>query len=270
MNYTPDNLPTRDLALLCTNSAKLGAEVARKYFLTTYTVSTKTDTSIVTAADIAAERAIREFLKSTIGAIGFEGEETGLEVGGDLLWRVDPIDGTDNFAIGIPIFSTTVALVSPHECLCGAIVSPMTNQVFSVDQVAGAFLNEAPLTLRASPVARHTRVAFIPDYFSKRTTFVRSILDDLRSSVFRVIDSWAPALDWCALAAGHIDAILQISSTPPTPNAGYLLAEKTGVRTLRHTITTATHQDLYVLIASTTTDGGTEIEKLLENAKGRL
>jgi myo-inositol-1(or 4)-monophosphatase len=270
MSLLPVNFTLQKLALLCVDGAKLGAEVAKRHFLQDYAISTKPDTSLVTAADIAAEYAIRDFFANTSSFIGFEGEETGLELNTQKLrWRIDPIDGTDNFVIGIPVFSTTVALVSENECLCGAIVNPITNQVYSVEQAAGAFLNGNQLQAQTFSDGKHTRVAFIPDYSSKRNPFVRQLLDELRNTVFRVVDSWAPALDWCSLATGHIDAILQVSSLPPTPNAGYLLAAKSGRMFRSHTLRQPDQSELYVLIAATTAEHCAQIEKLLLDQKDK-
>ena len=249
----------------------MGAEIAKYRFLQEQAVYTKFDTSVATATDIAAENAIREFLSLRFSSIGFEGEETGVILGAvDLRWRVDPIDGTDNYVVGIPVFSTSVALVSKEKCLCGAIVNPITNQVFTVDQTSGARINGEPLSAKAPGDRRHKRVAFIPDYSSKQNAFVKLLLEALRGSVFRVIDSWAPALDWCSLASGRFDAILQVASSPAVPNVGYLLAREAGAILKEITIERSDLAHLHLIVAATTDAGCSELEELINTSMDKV
>lgn len=76
---------------------------------------------LVTAADKAAEKVIREFLRSKT-AVSILGEEGGLSVGnGEKIWVVDPIDGTTNFSRGIPLSAIAVGLLDRGELALGVV-----------------------------------------------------------------------------------------------------------------------------------------------------
>jgi myo-inositol-1(or 4)-monophosphatase len=242
------------LLALCLSAAELGASIAQQRFLKNVVAATKSDSSVVTEVDVMIEQRLREFLAHTFDRFGFRGEETealGAEM--SAWWVVDPIDGTDNFVIGMPVFSTTVALSTAETCICGAIVSPMTGESFHADSSGKATLNGHQIQVPRLVRTNRTRIAFIPDYRSKRLVLVKNALTNLREISFRVIDSWSPALDWANLAAGRIDGLVQMASIAPTPNAGYLLADNAGaIRTT--TVITATGQaaadELYITIAA--------------------
>lgn len=252
-----------ELLLACVEAAELGGGIAREHFLHSQKIRTKADTSVVTDADVRAEEAIREFLSTRFQGIGFEGEETGISGEAEAIrWRVDPIDGTDNYVSGIPYFATTVALVSEKECICGASVNPITREVFAAEKGLGAYLNEKQILNNNGSLGRRSRVAFIPDYTTKGDMHVKQILQNLRDSVFRVIDSWAPSLDWCSLASGRFDAILQVSCTAAVPNIGYLLASEAGMHISYLDYATKSSTVIKLVLASPTSAGCQHLEKI--------
>ena len=98
--------------------------------------------NIVTDVDTTVEKEIFSMLRREFPDIATLGEETG---GGDvdsgLIWVVDPLDGTRNYASGIPFFSTVVGLVSDGEILVGVDYDPVRNDLFSSMRGEGAYLN---------------------------------------------------------------------------------------------------------------------------------
>jgi myo-inositol-1(or 4)-monophosphatase len=94
--------------------------------------SKSTPTDLVSEADIAAERAIRELLGERRPDDGFVGEEGGREAGSSgLSWVVDPLDGTVNFLFGIPQWCVSVAVRDELGTLAGAIYDPNRNELFT-------------------------------------------------------------------------------------------------------------------------------------------
>lgn len=123
MNTSNTSYQTQlDVAL---QAAMAAADVVNRYFSTGVEVVTKADNSPVTAADIEAEKVIRNVLLKAFPEYGFYGEETG-ETGRDAeyLWLVDPIDGTKSFIRGMPYFSTQIALMHKGQLVVGVSSAP--------------------------------------------------------------------------------------------------------------------------------------------------
>ena len=123
----------------------------------------KADGSVLTEADLAAQAALVESLPTLIHAPVL-GEEMSAEEQGRVwhagvhgLWVIDPIDGTTNFANGIPFFGVAVAYLVSHKTQIGVVYNPVTDEAFYAARGAGAWLNDVSLPLR-SP-AGHLREA---------------------------------------------------------------------------------------------------------------
>ncbi|MDQ3259886.1 MAG: inositol monophosphatase, partial [Pseudomonadota bacterium] len=107
----------------------------------------KTDGSLFTQADIAAQNALRKEL-TAIRDCPLLGEEMKddehLELwkqGNEGIWCVDPIDGTSNFVNGIPYFAVSVALVQNHWPVLGVVYDPVAEEAFYAERGLGACLN---------------------------------------------------------------------------------------------------------------------------------
>ena len=107
--------------------------------------SKSTPTDLVSEADVASQRAIRELLRERRPDDGFVGEEEGRSEQGSsgLSWVVDPLDGTVNFLFGIPQWSVSVAVRDDAGTLAGAVYDPNRDELFSARRDGDAFL-ESP------------------------------------------------------------------------------------------------------------------------------
>jgi histidinol-phosphatase len=126
---------------------------AVKYFESGVDVSAKEDGSPVTRADKEIEHMIRESIEKRYPDDGILGEEEiekkaflKYQSEGDKpklmrRWIVDPIDGTYNFARGIPIFSTLIALEEGDEIVAGAVYNPILKDLYWAEKGKGAFKN---------------------------------------------------------------------------------------------------------------------------------
>lgn len=109
----------RDFALRLADAA--GA-VVRKYYRAALTVESKADASPVTIADREAEQALRAMIRATYPDHGIEGEEFPPErLDAELVWRLDPIDGTKSFVVGRPLFGTLIGLTRAGRPILGVI-----------------------------------------------------------------------------------------------------------------------------------------------------
>jgi len=117
-------------------------------------VDTKPDLSLVTEADTAVERALRERIAAARPGDPVVGEEYGSS-GGDAgmrRWYLDPIDGTGNFARGVPVFATLIALAEDGVALAGVCSAPALGARWWAARGMGAY--ESGRRLRVSQVAR--------------------------------------------------------------------------------------------------------------------
>src|ERR1700730_9912051 len=106
----------------------------------------KGDADLVTAADRASEKLIRERIRQQWPGHDVLGEEQGLnDQGSDYRWYVDPLDGTTNFAHGFPVFCVSLGLEHKGKRIAGVVYDPTRNELFAADQGGGAYLNQQPI-----------------------------------------------------------------------------------------------------------------------------
>ena len=167
-------------------------------------VSRKGPGDFVTAADLKAEDTLFELLMKARPGYGFLGEERGLVEGTDKshTWIVDPIDGTTNFANGIPLFAVSIAYLINHEPVLGVVYNPITDESFYAARGAGAFLNGTELPLRQGASSLRDAIAGV-DF--KRIS--HHLGDELavRPPYYSQRNFGSSALEWCFVAAGRLD-----------------------------------------------------------------
>ena len=134
------------LGVAC-RAAEAGARQLRHFDGTSFAVRSKGRVGdLITDADEAAEAAVLEVLRQDTPTIPILAEESGHHGEmGELLWCVDPLDGTNNFAHGYPFFATSVGLLRQGKPWLGAIVAPRLKEVFWGGVGLGAFRNDKPI-----------------------------------------------------------------------------------------------------------------------------
>ncbi|MGH3243805.1 MAG: inositol monophosphatase family protein [Spirillospora sp.] len=146
---------SRELAEIAELAARTTGGQLRTAFRSRPEVDVKTDFhDPVTEHDRAAEETIREVLaEHTPGSVvvGEEGGSRGGSAGstGDLCWYVDPIDGTANFAVGLPFFCVSIAAVAGDELVAGAVYDPVRDDMFTAS-LDGATCNGEPMRSRGA------------------------------------------------------------------------------------------------------------------------
>ena len=166
----------------------------------------KRDGSVLTEADLAVQSRLAEELLKQWPDTLFLGEEMTAAEQADLLasgqpvWCLDPLDGTSNFAAGIPFFSVSLALLQQGKVLLGMVYDPVRNECFSASPEQGARLNGAPLRVKQTGLELKQTTALIdfkrlePDLATRLVTAIPYASQRSFGSV---------ALDWCWLAAGR-------------------------------------------------------------------
>jgi myo-inositol-1(or 4)-monophosphatase len=190
----------------------------------------KEDTSLVTEADLAAEQAIITRLHTAFCDHRIESEEQGLWNVGNAPyhWKVDPLDGTENFVLGLPYFSTSLLLSADHRPVLAVVYEPVTQHLYTAVRGSGAWLNGERIHVSQNEELKHCRTCFIPDFATKRHPRTIALRNELYRHCRRVLDTWSPALDWCLVASGRADLLVALSGHPMVPDAGTLFLEEAG------------------------------------------
>ena len=153
---------------LASELADAAGEAIRPYFRRPLlTVDDKPDLSPVTAADRAAERAMRDLIAKRFPAHGIIGEEFGPErVGAEFVWVLDPIDGTKSFISGVPLFGTLIALTHHGHPILGIIDQPISRERWVGAAGRTTTFNGNPVRTRpCAALAAATVFSTSPDMF---------------------------------------------------------------------------------------------------------
>ena len=140
-----------DLAFALALADRADALTVARFRADDLRIETKPDLTPVTDADRAVERALREHIAAKRPGEGVLGEEEG-DDGGAVCWIVDPIDGTRNFARGIPVWATLIALERDGVRTCGVVSAPALGRRWWAERGAGAWRDDGG-RLRVSSVA---------------------------------------------------------------------------------------------------------------------
>jgi len=131
----------QDIQPAVEQAVRESGNILLSYFNTVLDRHTKSDGSFATDADLASEKYLIEALKKIVPEAGFYAEESGITNPSDYMWVIDPLDGTTNFAQGIPYFCVSVALTHKEERVLGAVYQPCVDEFFYATKGGGATLN---------------------------------------------------------------------------------------------------------------------------------
>lgn len=123
---TPHSVPDNALLSFAHELANEARRIAQSYFLSSVSIETKDDQSPVTIADRTIEATLRAQIQSQFPTHGVSGEEfDDIHGSSDYCWTIDPIDGTQSFVCGVPLFGSLIALSKGNQPLLGMIDMPM-------------------------------------------------------------------------------------------------------------------------------------------------
>jgi len=184
---------------------KAGA-LAHSYFRKNVQGYDKGGGSIVTQADIEVENYLKKALGQLIPGSGFIAEES-LRAPAEYTWVIDPIDGTRNFAHGLPYYAISVALVYKEELIFGMVYDPSQNELFWGEKGKGAFCNAQPLGLKDRERRPVEGLLIATNSFIKKTRLERimQVYEALKEYNPSLRCTGSAALDITYAAAGYID-----------------------------------------------------------------
>ncbi|MBL7764862.1 MAG: inositol monophosphatase [Chitinophagaceae bacterium] len=210
-----------------------GADVLKHFFEGTFEVHSKdTLNNLVTEVDKKAEDAIIDVIKSEFPEHFILSEEVGeLSTTSNYKWIIDPIDGTVNFAHGIPICCVSIGLERDGEMQMGVVFNPFMNELFFAERGKGAFLNNRKLTVsKNNQIESACLVTGFPYRWVDVGTDPIAVFERFIRLGLPVRRLGSAAIDLCWVAAGRFDGFWEYNLNPWDIAAGYLIIEEAGGR----------------------------------------
>ena len=233
---------SHELAQIAADAARQVGPYLIEAFSRPRTVELKADFhDVVTVHDKESQRRIADFLFAETPESFIVGEESsrmltcdgrpGTPGEGDVVWYVDPIDGTSNFASGFDHWCVSIAAARGGALTAGVVYQPTTNTLYLADD-AGALRNGQPMRVLDAPVedgmiATEFPSARVPDPEEAARGFTRVV-----AAARSVRRTGSTALALAEVAAGHFLAAFNVGTHPWDVAAGALLVERAGGRYL--------------------------------------
>jgi myo-inositol-1(or 4)-monophosphatase len=189
---------------------------------------------LVTEVDLECERMCRDILGERFPDHAILAEEfggTSLATPAKYRWIFDPVDGTTNYAHGLPIFCASLGLEIDGERAVAAIYDPSRKELFTAERGQGAFLNGRRLQVSDTQVLLDALlVTGFPYDMHKQTGDLIELFGHFLKSARAVRRLGSAALDLCYVAAGRFDAFWEQHLKPWDVAAGALIVEEAGGR----------------------------------------
>jgi myo-inositol-1(or 4)-monophosphatase len=212
-------------------AAHAGASEILRFFNGQFKISNKAGVNnLVTEADHASEKAILALIKSKFPAHSVLSEETGEIIqDSNYKWIIDPIDGTVNFAHGIPLNCVSIGLEKDGEMLMGVVFNPHMNEFFFAERGQGATLNDKKISVsEQSEVLSACLVTGFPYTYINMKNGPLEIFERFIRNGVPVRRLGSAAIDLCWVAAGRFDGFYEHKLEAWDSAAGYLMVEEAG------------------------------------------
>ena len=215
------------------DAARAAGHLLKSQFRASHRIAFK-DTSIdlVTEMDARAEELIVGRLSSAFPDDTILAEERGLAAGRSARrWIVDPLDGTTNYAHGLPIFSVSIALEVERRVELGVAYDPTLDELYVAERGRGATVNDQPLAVSTTASLEQSLLTTGFPYDireTRRTNLAQYAAFAVRSRGVRRLGSAVLDLAW--VASGWLDGFWELRLGPWDAAAGSLLVEEAGGR----------------------------------------
>ena len=213
------------------NIAKEAGEVIRNGFGENLKIEFKTgENNLVTNIDKAAEKIILDFIKLEYPHHSIIAEESGTKFNSsDYTWVVDPLDGTTNFAHGLPIFAVSIGVQKKDEIVAGVIYDVMNDKIYSAEKGAGTYVNgKRSMVTKNGNLAESLVVTGFPYNIEKDLDETMRIFKQFLLETRAVRRLGSAAIDFCYVAAGVFDGFWERGLNPWDVCAGLLLVKEAG------------------------------------------
>ncbi|WP_224447085.1 inositol monophosphatase family protein [Haloprofundus salilacus] len=228
-----------ELAAVAERAVRAGGEFLRDEFRDGTVDGEYGTDDVKAAADRAAEERVVSVIRESFPDHAIDAEEAGRSGSSRYEWVVDPLDGTNNFAAGLPMFASAVAVVEDNSPVVSAIYEPLPDTLYLARRGHGATVNGE--RIRPSESAdrlslEHGTVSFVLGLpavrDADRRRQGREMVAALDGVCKRVLETWSPCVDWGLLATGRIEGLVAFYPDVYEQYAGSLLAAEAGVESV--------------------------------------
>lgn len=212
-------------------AAEAGAEQLRHYYEKKFTISNKEGVNnLVTEADFAADKAIQNVIKTHYPDHHILSEESGdIPTNSEYKWIIDPLDGTVNFAHGIPLCAVSIGIEKNGEMIMGAVLCPFINELYRAEKGSGATLNNRTIKVTSQTnLLESCLVTGFPYTYPKLHIGPLEIFSNLVKQGIPVRRLGSAAIDLCWVAAGRFDGFWEYNLSPWDTAAGYIIVKEAG------------------------------------------
>ena len=215
-------------------AAFAGAAVLKRHFGNVQ-VQTKDGLTqnLVTQADLESELAVTEVIQAQFphhAILGEEDASNDVDLAAEHLWIIDPLDGTTNYAHGIPQFCTAVAYATRGIVRAGVVYDPCRDEMFHAISGQGAFLNERRISVSTRTAITEAVVA--TGFYYDRGEMMRNTLASIdrlfQANVRGIRRLGAAALDICWVACGRWEAFFEYQLSPWDYSASSIILGEAG------------------------------------------
>ncbi len=209
-------------------AARAGAKVVLENFGKSKKSRVKGDSKgLVTATDLAAEKAILDILhyESDYPVLSEESANK-IEMNGPV-WVVDPLDGTNNFARSIPFFAVSIGLMNGNASLLGVIIDPINKKEYYATKGGGAFCNGKKL-IHPKFETDYIPMIFLNHGYPEVDRAKFKELSKRLASDFNILKLGTTAVELCYIASGSVDGFICSGDEIWDFAAGIVIAQEAG------------------------------------------
>lgn len=194
------------------------------------TIETKGRNDFATEIDRAAEQTVIDVIRASYPAHGFLGEESGRSGGDEMLWIIDPLDGTTNYLHGFPQFCVSIAAEQRGKLVASVIYDPLRQELFTASRGNGAQLDgrKIRVTKRNSLTGALVGTGFPYRCHETWADLYWKMLKAVSDEAAGIRRPGSAALDLAYVAAGRLDGFWEVGLKPWDTAAGELLIREAG------------------------------------------
>lgn len=219
----------RERLQLAEAAAREAGRILVERFSRERTLEHKGAIDLVTDADTAAEEAILRMIRERFPDHAILAEESGAQGESEVRWIIDPLDGTTNYAHGIPQFAVTIACEVAGRVDVGVIYDPMRDELFSAVRGQGAFRNGERIAVsRIERVGDAVLCTGFPYWIHQEYEGPLALFGAYLRRAQAVRRFGAAAIDLAWIACGRFDGFFELGLKPWDVAAGVLLIEEAG------------------------------------------
>lgn len=211
--------------------AGIAGQIIRDGFGKNFQIEYKTnEKNLVTEVDKKSEKAIMDYITKKYPTHNILTEESGEhKKDSDYLWVIDPLDGTTNFAHGLPIFSVSIGVIKENKIIAGVVYDVMQDIFYSAEKGSGAFANNEKINVSMNDkLELGVLVTGFPYNVADNPDNAFERFETLTKKARAVRRLGSAAIDFCYVARGVFDGFWEVSLHPWDLCAGKLIVEEAG------------------------------------------